>query len=134
VKLASALLLALNLACQTASDSAQDPVWGKQACSSCAMLVSEPQFAAQLVSANGDRLYFDDVGCMAAFIAKRKAPVGQAWVRDVAGGWVRVQVAKFSKGVHTPMDYGFVFSAAGTLDWDAVQRAVRERSEKRNEP
>jgi hypothetical protein len=130
VKLAGMLLVALAVACQGASDPPKDPVWGKQPCSSCAMLVSDPRFAAQLLTDSGDRLYFDDVGCMAAFFIKRKTKGGQAWVRSNTGAWVQAGLAHFSNGAKTPMDYGFEFSASGSLGWEAVQTAVRQRLEK----
>ena len=123
----SAVLLALGIACQSASDAPKDPVWGKQACSSCAMLVSDPHFAAQLLTPAGDHLYFDDVGCMASFLARRKNSANRAWVRDPGGNWVTTELAHFSKGAKKPMDYGFEFSEAGELSWAAVQAAVAER-------
>jgi hypothetical protein len=120
-------LVALGVACQSAADAPKDPVWGKQACSNCAMLVSEPHFAAQLLTPAGDHLYFDDVGCMAAFLARKKPSPQRAWVRDPGGNWVTTELAHFSKGAKTPMDYGFEFSETGELSWDAVRAAVRER-------
>jgi len=132
-RLVASFLLALAMACQSASDAPTDPVWGKQACSACAMLVSEPHFAAQVLTVAGDHLYFDDVGCMAAFLLRGKVPPKKAWVRDADGAdraerkWVTTELSHFSKGAKTPMDYGFQFSATGELPWSAVQDAVRER-------
>jgi hypothetical protein len=126
-RLVLAVLVALGSACQSASDGPKDPVWGKQACSSCAMLVSDPHFAAQILTPAGDHLYFDDVGCMASFLARRKVSPSRAWVRDADGNWLTTELAHFSKGAKTPMDFGFEVSATGELSWDAVQAAVRER-------
>jgi copper chaperone NosL len=129
----TAALVALSMACQSASDAPKDPVWGKQACSSCAMLVSDPHFAAQVLTPAGDHMYFDDVGCMASFLARRKSTADRAWVRDPSGNWVTSELAHFSAGAKTPMDYGFEFSATGPLEWDVVQSAVRERLAKGDE-
>jgi len=130
----TALLLALGVACQTASDQPSDPVWGKQACSSCAMLISDPHFAAQLVTPTGDHLYFDDVGCLASFLARQKVGAGQAWVRDAGGGWQEARRAHFSRGAKTPMDYGFELSSTGTVPWGTVETAVRQRGAESNPP
>jgi len=120
-------LFVLGMACQSSADVPTDPVWGKQACSSCAMLVSGPRFAAQILTAQGDHLYFDDVGCMATFLARHKDAPSHAWVRDAKGNWVTADRARFSKGARTPMDYGFEFSETGPLSWTAVEEAARER-------
>lgn len=91
------------------------------------MLVSDPHFAAQVLTAAGDHLYFDDVGCMASFLARQKLAPKQAWVLGSGGNWVTTELSHFSKGAKTPMDFGFEFSATGELPWRAVQDAVRER-------
>lgn len=92
------------------------------------MLISEPRFAAQLLTAAGDHLYFDDVGCLAAFLLQRKLAVKRTWVRDIRGSWVSTDRAHFSKGARTPMDYGFEFSETGDISWNAVVSAVRARA------
>jgi copper chaperone NosL len=126
-RLVANALLVLGVACQSASDAPNEPVWNKQACSSCAMLISEPKFAAQLVTTAGDHHFFDDVGCMAAFMARKKDAPKQAWVRAPEGNWVTVDHARFSKGAKTPMDYGFEFAETGELTWAAIQDAARQR-------
>jgi hypothetical protein len=134
VKLAWALLLLLNSACQAPADRPEDPVWGKQSCASCAMLVSAPRFAAQLVPSRGEARYFDDVGCLAAYLAQRANAGGEAWVREERGGWVKAESSRFESGAKTPMDYGFELSPTGTLDWPAVRAAVSQRLAQRTQP
>jgi len=131
---ALAALAALGVACQSASDPPQDPVWDKQTCSSCAMLVSAPRFAAQLLTPAGDHLYFDDIGCMAAYLTQRKSAAKRTWVRDGKGNWLSTDVAHFAKGAKTPMDYGFAYSETGDLPWSAVLAAARERPKHGSEP
>lgn len=128
---AIALLFCAPLfACEEAQGPV-DPVWGKQPCAHCAMLVSEPPHAAQAVGADGARHYFDDLGCMALYAEEK--PLQRAWARDGASGtWLDVEKASFKKGAKTPMDFGFeVVAAGGELDWTAVRGAVRERMKKR---
>lgn len=134
MKLVCALLLLLGVACQTRGDGPEDPIWGKQTCASCAMLVSAPRFAAQLAASNGEVHYFDDVGCLAAYLAQRTRATGQAWVRAEAGGWVKAELAHFASGAKTPMDYGFALSENGPLDWQAVRGEVSQRLQHRIQP
>ena len=119
--------VAFGIACQSASAGPLEPVWGKQACASCAMLVSDPHFAAQVLTSAGDHLYFDDIGCMASYLGRPKNKASRAWVRASGGQWLETELSHFSNGAKTPMDYGFEYSATGELSWPAVQAAVRER-------
>lgn len=128
---ASALLsLALVLGCED-SEQPKDPIWGKQACGSCAMLVSDPPHAAQLVSADGTRVYFDDVGCMAGYVLERNLSPARMWVRAEGGGWVDARPAKFARGAKTPMDYGFTPAPSGDATWADVEQAAKKRAERR---
>jgi len=126
------LLMVFALVACTKNDQPVDPVWGKQPCAQCSMLVSDKAFAAQLVTASGDRKYFDDVGCMVVFA--QAAPAKLMWVRDSQSGqWVDAKAARYKKGARTPMDYGFEARADGDASWADVERSVmeREKGEKR---
>jgi hypothetical protein len=109
--------------CTPGPEVATDPVWGKEACGHCSMLVSEKPPAAQLTLADGTRKHFDDLGCMAAWLSRREDahPVG-AWVRQ-GEGWVPAAGARFSAGHATPMDFGFLAAREG-VSWGEVQAAV----------
>ncbi len=124
--LALALVAALLGACEDLSRPV-DPVWGKQACAHCAMLVSDPRFAAELTTTAGDRLFFDDPGCMAAYVDEHRTPVRRMWVHDVSGAWIDAQGAQFKAGASSPMDYGFATDPQGKDDWSAVERAATSR-------
>lgn len=118
------------VACESASTPV-DPVWGKEPCGSCAMLVSEPMHAAQLGTHEGKRVYFDDVGCMAAYVQERGIGPAKMWVRDSSGNWVDARGARFRSGARTPMDYGFVVAADGSFDFGSIEQAARARRGKR---
>lgn len=127
------LSLALGLfavACQTA-DGPVDPVWGKQLCSTCRMIVSEPAYAAQLIDQGGKRHFFDDIGCMDAFLVEHsKTPPRGTWVRSNER-WVDATSARYASGARSPMDYGFVPKEQGPLDFASVRReAAAHRKEK----
>lgn len=123
-------VLALGLAlfaCQSA-DEPIDPVWGKQACGSCSMLVSEPPHAAELVTVDGNRVFFDDIGCMATYLGERDVKPRKMWVR-FESKWVDARTVKFRSGEKTPMDYGFAVAPDGNLDFAQVEVAAKQRRE-----
>ncbi len=129
---ALAALFALALqACRSDTEHAVDPVWGKQACEHCAMLVSEHASAAELVTRDGDRKFFDDIGCMAMWIKEHGEPA-KAWVRAPDdSGWVDARTAKYRTDAKTPMDYGFVPSAGEGISWDEVRSRAAARGTKK---
>lgn len=122
------LLLAL-LACKGDEDRAVDPVWGKQPCAHCAMLVTQSATAAQLVAKDGERRYFDDIGCMAAW-AKEHGEPPRMWVRAPNDdGWVDARTAHYRTDAKTPMDYGFVAATTG-ITWSELRARVDARKDK----
>lgn len=118
----AALFIAL-VACEDSS-RALDPVWGKQACAHCAMLVSDRAFAAEITTEAGDRLFFDDPGCMAAYVRERSRRVQRMWVHEASGAWVEAAAAHFRAGAKSPMDFGFQADPAGTASWADVEAAA----------
>jgi copper chaperone NosL len=115
------------------TDQPVDPVWGKQACEHCLMLVSEPRPAAQAVLVDGTRKFFDDVGCLVMWLQRSGQVPKHAWVRAHDGqGWTDAYAARFSDGHRTPMDYGFLSSLRGR-SFEELQAVVRARSQQRAE-
>lgn len=121
----SLLLVLLSVACAAGLEPAE-PVWGKESCAHCSMLVSERASAAQLLTADGARRFFDDAGCLVRFLDRTPSPGARAWVR-LAGGWILATEARFAPA-RTPMDYGFVGAAEG-VGWAELQQQVRARHE-----
>ncbi len=120
------MLFALALvACQGDTDRAVDPVWGKQPCEHCKMLVSQKASAAQLVL-DGDRYYFDDVGCMIQWLDEKKR-TARAWVRS-GDGWLDAEQARYRGGAMTPMDHGYVASPDGDVTYTEVRTRVLARA------
>ncbi len=91
------LLLVGFVACSSAPRP-EDPVWNKQPCDHCKMLLSDPRYAASLIDERGLRLFFDDIGCMAAYEGEH--PRFKAhWVRDEqSGAWLEPTSAFFRAG------------------------------------
>jgi copper chaperone NosL len=127
----AATLWALG-ACENA-DAPLEPAWGKVACSSCSMLVSDRRFAAELVTEPGAHLFFDDPGCMASWLSEHGERARHAWVRTADGGWATTQVGRFTSGAKTPLDFGFQTASDGAVDWNSVRAAARKRLAARGE-
>lgn len=123
-------LAALLLVACTSADVPRDPVWGKEPCAHCKMLVGDRHYAAQVVF-DGDRFFFDDVGCMVLWLEKH---AGKPWVHDAATGrWVDARTAAYAPGAATPMDFGWQLDASGHATFAEVRADVlgRERRSSR---
>ena len=124
-RLSIALALALA-ACEDGSKPA-DPVWGKQACGDCGMVVSDPRLAAELTTPDGARVFFDDPGCMASYVRSRHLEPSHMWVRSSAETWIDAH-ARFARGATSPMDYGFVPNENGDASWSDIEAAAITRA------
>ncbi len=124
-----ALLVAMLFGCTQGDDQPKEPVWGKQPCENCAMLLSEKQHGAQVVTRAGDRLYFDDLGCLVAWADAHPNDARYRWVRTAdTQTWLPLENAGFASAAHTPMDFGFVATAkAGSVSWPQVTDAVHAK-------
>ena len=119
------MLFAALCGCENA-DAPQEPAWNKQRCSHCSMVVGDKRFAAQAVTAKGERLFFDDPGCLASYELSHSAP-RHAWVLS-EGQWLAADTARFGAGARSPMDYGFEARHGGNLDWASVKKTAQELS------
>lgn len=107
-----------------------EPAWDRVACARCHMLVSDPAFAAQLHTPNGEVLFFDDPGCLLLERAERPEAAGAAWFHDSTGpGWLAEADARFVPAAETPMAHGFAAVPAGSTpnarDAAATLAAIR---------
>ena len=124
--LAALATVALVSACAK-TDEPAEPVWGKEPCAHCAMIVGDRRYAAQLV-AFGERKYFDDIGCMVVWLRDHGDKAERTWVRDVSGArWVDAKSARYMDGAQTPMDFGFETRDDG-VGWDEMRDRVLARS------
>ena len=120
-----ALVAPAVLAACTTADGPVEPVWRKQACAHCAMVLSDRRFGAQVLSSAGDRFFFDDPGCMVVFLEERGLGNAQAWVDDAgAGRWVDARGARYAGGAMTPMDFGYEPKSAGEFSWSEMRARV----------
>lgn len=81
----------------------------EDACTYCRMAVSQRRFAAQAVQASRVD-FFDDVGCLAAWIKEAPPPSATAlYVADYGSGeWIPAENASYvrSQAIPSPMSYG----------------------------
>lgn len=111
------------------SDTPQDPFWGKQACADCGMSIVDKRFAAQSLEADGEHLFFDDLGCLLHHLEQHKRAIRRGWVKDAKSSrWLDIGEARYAAGARTPMDYGFEASAdSGDLGLEDVRGAIGRR-------
>jgi copper chaperone NosL len=79
-----------------------------ESCAWCRMAISEARFAGQIVAATEEPVFFDDIGCLAHFVAGAKArPAGTVtYVADHrTRTWVRADAALYTEvaSLATPM-------------------------------
>ena len=78
-----------------------------EACASCRMAVSTAAFASQVVAPGELPRFFDDLGCLSAFLEGGRIPAGAvAYVADHrTRAWVRADAAVYTRvpGLETPM-------------------------------
>lgn len=123
------LFLLLAIGCSQGANEPKEPVWGKQSCEHCAMLLSDKEHGAQLVTTDGDRLYFDDLGCMAAWTLEHPGSAARQWVLTAdTQAWVPTEKAGYEERARTPMGFGFVaVSRPGRIAWSEVTTAVQQQ-------
>jgi copper chaperone NosL len=128
----SMLVVLFSFGCEPPLDQPVEPVWGKQACDHCMMLVSERRTAAQVVLVGGQRKFFDDPGCLVEWLSVTgHVPMG-TWVRAVDDkGWIDAYATHFAGGHRTPMDFGYLSSARG-ISFEELQTVVREQRRQRS--
>lgn len=119
--------------------------YGTEQCTHCHMTLADPRFSAELVTTTGRVIPFDDVGCLATFIATRGIPdeqIHSLWVSEFLPPHTLLDASRAvflrSDSVRTPMDYGIVALAPGPradsvrmgqggelLSWEEVLHTVR---------
>jgi copper chaperone NosL len=140
--------LAVTLAAAACGSPGPRPLaFGTEQCAHCHMTLADPRFAGELITVTGKVIPFDDVGCLASFVATggvSRERIGSLWVSDFAhpDSLLDVNQAVFlrSDSLHTPMDYHVVAFRQGRtadsmraalgaelLSWDQVLRLVAER-------
>lgn len=101
-------------ACASAPAGPPEVQWGVDECSHCHMILSDPRFAAVARSDAGEEARFDDLGCLASYVAARSPERWRTWVHASDGErWLAAADAWFVRlGAHTPMGSGIAAFAS----------------------
>jgi copper chaperone NosL len=104
----NALFILLIAACSGGVPNGPQPIaYDKEPCTYCHMLIGDPHYAAQLITADGDVLDFDDPGCLDHYVADHHPSIAHIYYRDAhADRWLTAEEAVFEPGASTPMGWG----------------------------
>ena len=130
-----ALVLAILLAaCASGPPAPATLDTRNESCGWCRMAVSEARFAGQVVAPSEEAKFFDDIGCLAHFVAGTKAPTpgALAYVADHrTRTWVRADAALYTEvaSLSTPMGSHLIAHAdAASRDADPDAKGGRPRT------
>jgi hypothetical protein len=129
--------LALGLAACGPAGGPQPIVYDREPCAHCRMLISEPRFAAQLETRDGEIRSYDDPGCLLADLAALPGGYRALWFHHAREDrWLDAAHVAFEPAERTPMGYGLGAVDAGTQGAISLEqaRARVERQGARPEP
>ncbi|MEQ1505997.1 MAG: hypothetical protein ABMB14_27445 [Myxococcota bacterium] len=108
-------VLVLVAGCTVDTTTPREIPWDRAACDECAMLISDPRFAAELVTTDGETRMFDDPACLFRYITAHHPSIGNLWFRDsTADGWLSWSGVAFVPARGGPMDGGVAAVPVGT--------------------
>ncbi|WP_295421043.1 hypothetical protein [Sulfurovum sp.] len=77
-------------------------------CSECNMDVEKLEYAAQIITENGDTYFFDDIGCVVLWLENHKPDIVKILTQTLdTHHWIDVKKAWYTRISHDPMGYGF---------------------------
>ena len=97
---ATLVLVAVAASCGTGATGPVALDTSRDTCSSCRMIVSNARFASQLVVPYEEPRFFDDLGCLARYLASTSSlPAGaRVYVADHrTGAWVAAEHALYAR-------------------------------------
>lgn len=121
------LTILLASSCLKTELKPQEPIWGKQACDNCRMILSEKRFAAQRVLPSGQIFYYDDLNC--AIKHQHGKNEGILYVRPYGDEiWVEAEKAKYQSGLMTPMNSGYgAVKEGGTIEFSEIKQKLQDQ-------
>ncbi len=143
------LLITVLVTLSACSDGPREVHIGTEECAHCRMMVSEEQFASQLMTDRGRHYVFDSIECMAEFLDhSEEVPedrIQELWVSDFPdpGNWIPVAEAYFLRSDELRSPMGLYLSAYADLqgaqeaqtafggeilNWAEVRALVQETS------
>jgi len=108
-----AVLVAVLLAACGPPSGPRPIAFDREACARCRMLISEPAYAAQLESAEGEIQSFDDPGCLLVALEDHPNPRALWFHHLREERWMPGDRVAFVRVPRTPMGYGLGAVLAG---------------------
>lgn len=122
---------AIALAACAPADGPRPIAYDREPCRHCRMLISEPRFAAQLQTRDGEIWSFDDPGCLLSALAAGSPEVRALWFHHLREDrWLAAEQVAFQETKPTPMGYGLGAVEAGTpgsLSLEQARARIAER-------
>lgn len=120
------IVVLVMLGCDGKVDiSPKEVKWDREECERCAMMLGDPDFAAQIVSIDdGSTYFFDDIGCAFLWLNNTGNPLDledvKIYVRNIENkNFIDAREALFTTDRISPMSYNYlahdpkVFDKAG---------------------
>lgn len=105
----------------------QPVAWDRETCAECRMLISDHRYAAQIQTADGRVLNFDDPSCLITYELREHPKVHAVYFHDSASErWLSAQQAAFLQNAATPMGHGLASVAAGKPNAITYSQAVQK--------
>ncbi|MDH4069061.1 MAG: nitrous oxide reductase accessory protein NosL [Ignavibacteria bacterium] len=109
------LLIALLVSSCSPREIEPVPIYEEDTCSFCRMSISEPRFAAEILSTSSEVYKFDDLGCLRSFRERRTdvVPAGVFVIDYDNGTWLPYHRAVVTvTGIRTPMASGLIATSS----------------------
>ncbi len=101
--------------------------WNKDSCAECGMNVSERPFAAQLQTAGGEILSFNDPGCLFQYLSKMEPKIHAIYFHHAREDrWLPQDQAAFIKLGPSPMGYNLAAVDADTPESISLDDATQQ--------
>jgi len=105
-------------------------------CSQCNMFVNDPDYAAELITADGTTYFFDDIGCLVKWMQKHPSSEAKLFVMSLdTHRWIDARKAWYSRTDNTPMHYGFGAyekQAKGLISFQTMKELILKGETLRN--
>ena len=77
-------------------------------CSECNMDVEKLEYAAQMITLEGDTYFFDDIGCLVLWLENNHPHIAKMFTQTLdTHRWIEIKKAWYSRIAPSPMGYGF---------------------------
>lgn len=117
---------------QSAPAKPQPVAWDRETCAECRMLISDHRYAAQMQTADGRVLNFDDPSCLMTYELREHPQVHAVYFHDSASErWLAPNETSFLQNAATPMGHGLAAVAAGTrhaITYEQALQLLRSRN------